>query len=88
MLPEPDATSRVLVHQVAAELMPFASAAVAQLHEKYSNVQFEIFDGHIVAAGGAFFEKSMSNDIDDEIYREKLLSDGAPLRKVLLDWLF
>lgn len=85
---ESEASSRALVHLVAADLVPFASAAVAQLQEKYLNVQFEIADAHIVATGGGFLEATLSNDIDDELYREKLLSDGAPLRKTLFDWLF
>lgn len=76
------------MHLVAADLIPFASAAVARLQEKYLNVQFEIADTHIIAAGGGFFEEKLPNDIDDELYREKLLSDGAPLRKTLIDWLF
>lgn len=76
------------MHLVAADLLPFASAAVARLQEKYLNVQFEFADGRIIAAGGGFLEETPSSDIDDELYREKILSDGAPLRKILFDWLF
>lgn len=85
---EPDATSRVLVHLVAVDLAPFASAAVARLQEKYLAVRFEIADPNIVAAGCGFIDDALTNDIDDELYREKLLSDGAPLRKIMFDWLF
>jgi hypothetical protein len=88
MLREPDATSRVLVHLVATYLAPFASAAVASLQVKYLAVRFEIADTHIIASGGGFVEQALTNDIDDALYREKLLSDGAPLRKIMFDWLF